>query len=380
MVETRIFGELFDYMMFLKSTYNLTQIFGLLTRYSDWFVCSLEPESASSLKSSLCSRNMEPFELFSPEEEPELDPSTIGAFSSSSFSFTFTKPKKPKKEGQKQSTPSQSLGQDVFNPSKPLTLFKETKVQRKLYVSKICDQKDPNLWQMLVTLLTRMHETTTTSENSSTPIYRYVAEVGPGIKGFQWHSLSPGVSLLEMNFRSFPNRNMKNFYVWENLGHGVSGRAFLVSSKSTASPVVGVMKCFFLQTNEDKETKQKARVQAWDGEAEVWKRVYPNYQCHEVKVFEDRPALLMQYFASIDHTKRKEMVPMVRETLEQNYNKNGLVHGDVQWRNIGQDRAGKVVVYDMGWVKEKKKGEDEGWVDEAIKKLDCDEEESDLEE
>ena len=34
----------------------------------------------------------------------------------------------------------------------------------------------------------------------------------------------------------------------------------------------------------------------------------------------------------------------------------------------------------MGWVKEKKKGEDEGWVDEAIKKLDCDEEESDLEE
>ena len=29
LVETRIFGELFDYMMFLKSSYNLTQIFGL---------------------------------------------------------------------------------------------------------------------------------------------------------------------------------------------------------------------------------------------------------------------------------------------------------------------------------------------------------------
>ena len=271
---------------------------------------------------------MEPFELFSPEEEPELDPLTIGAFSSSSFSFTFTKPKKPKKEDQKQSTPSQSLGQDMFNPSKPLTLFKkETKVQRKLYVLKICDQKDPNLWWMLVTLLTQMHETTMTSENSSTPIYQYVAEVGPGIKGFQWHSLSPGVSLLEMNFGSFPNQNMKNFYVWENLGHGVSGHAFLISSKSTDSPVVGVMKCFFLQTNEDKETKQKAQ----DGEAEVWKRVYPNYQCHEVKVFEDQLALLMQYFVSIDHTKCKEMVPMVRETLEQNYNKNGLVHKDVQW-------------------------------------------------
>ena len=31
MKETRMFGELFDYMMFLKSTYNLTQIFGVLT-------------------------------------------------------------------------------------------------------------------------------------------------------------------------------------------------------------------------------------------------------------------------------------------------------------------------------------------------------------
>ena len=130
-----------------------------------------------------------------------------------------------------------------------------------------------------------MYETMT-SENSST-LYRYVAEVGPGIKGFQWHTLSPGVSLSEMDFRSFPAQNMKNFYVWENLGHGVSGRAFLVSSKSTTSPVVGVMKCFFLQTNDDKEAKQKARVQARDNEVEVWSKVYPNYWCCKVEVFED---------------------------------------------------------------------------------------------
>ena len=267
----------------------------------------------------------------------------------------------------KQCTPSQSLRQDVFTPPKLSTPFKETKVERRLYVSKVYSQKDPMLWRMLVTLLTRMYETMT-SENSSTPIYRYVAEVGPGIKGFQWHTLSPGVSLSEMDFRSFPAQNTKNFYVWENLGHGVSGRAFLVSSKSTMSPVVGVMKCFFSQTNDDKEAKQKAQVQAQDDEAEVWSKVYPNYQCRKVEVFEDRPALLMQYFASIDHSKREEMVPMVRDMLEHNYNKNNLVHGDVQWRNIGRDNKGNVVVYDMGWVKKKEKG-DEAWVEEAIKKL-----------
>ena len=50
MEQTQIFGELFDYMMFLKSTYNIQRVFGILTRYSDWYVCWLEdtPSPASS--------------------------------------------------------------------------------------------------------------------------------------------------------------------------------------------------------------------------------------------------------------------------------------------------------------------------------------------
>ena len=117
MKETRMFGELFDYMMFLKSTYNLTQIFGVLTCYSDWYVCSLEPEPASSqLKSLLCSCNMETFELFSPEEPELLDQLTsFGASSSSSSSsfsssFTFTE-EAMNPVLKKQCTLSQSLHQ-----------------------------------------------------------------------------------------------------------------------------------------------------------------------------------------------------------------------------------------------------------------------------
>ena len=66
--ETRIFGELYDYMMFLKSTYNLTRIFGVLTRYSDWYICSLESDqpASSSPNSSLCSRKMETLDMLSP--------------------------------------------------------------------------------------------------------------------------------------------------------------------------------------------------------------------------------------------------------------------------------------------------------------------------
>ena len=247
-----------------------------------------------------------------------------------------------------------------------MTAPKVAKVERKLFVSEVYKRDDEKLWRMLVTLLTQMHDTTT-SEDPTTP-YQYVAEVGPNIEGFQWKSISPGVSLSSMNFLSIPAPQTKSFYVWENLGHGVSGRAFLVSSKALdRPPIVGVIKCFFSQTK-DKDMKQAAREEARNAEATCWEKVYPNYGHRKVEVFKGRPALLMQFFASIDDSERKEMVSKVRETLEHNYNKKGLVHEDVQWRNIGRDYEGRAVVYDMGRVKEKKKG-DEGWVEKAINKL-----------
>ena len=252
------------------------------------------------------------------------------------------------------------------SPTKPSETPKKTKIEQCLSVSEPYLHSDPKLWWMLVTLLTRMNEMTT-FETPST-LYQYVAEVGPGIKGFQWHSIFPGVSLSEMNFRSFPSRNMKSFYVWENLGHGMSGRAFLASSKSIDSPVMGVIKCFFSKTKGDEKRKKKEQLEARDGEAKVWRQVYPDYQIHEVVIFEDQPALLMQYFSSIDPEKRQGLVQLVQKTLERNYDVNNLVHEDVQWRNIGQDQSGNVVVYDMGQVIEKEVMH-EGWVQKAIEKL-----------
>ena len=61
--------------------------------------------------------------------------------------------------------------------------------------------------------------------------------------------------------------------MWENLGHGVSGQAFLASSKLINSPVMGVIKCFFSKTKGDKKRKKKERLEARDGEAKVWRQV-----------------------------------------------------------------------------------------------------------
>ena len=50
------------------------------------------------------------------------------------------------------------------------------------------------------------------------------------------------------------------------------------------------------------------------------------------------------------------------------YDSKGWFHGDAKWRNIGQVKEKKVVVFDMGQVREKKET-DKGWVQKAIDEL-----------
>ena len=114
--------------------------------------------------------------------------------------------------------------------------------------------------KLFVSVFNQMYST---RDGAEFGVYGFVAEVGNNICGFRWRSINPGVRLADMEFGGFPYENTSNFYVWENLGCGVSGRAFLVSSKSIASPVVGVIKCFFSEGNTGfKEEKQKVREQA----------------------------------------------------------------------------------------------------------------------
>ena len=84
------------------------------------------------------------------------------------------------------------------SPTKPSETPKKTKIEQCLSVSEPYLHSDPKLWRMLVTLLTQMNETTT-FETPST-LYQYVAEVGPGIKGFQWCR----------------QQNPSSFYFWDS--------------------------------------------------------------------------------------------------------------------------------------------------------------------
>ena len=284
----KIFGELFDYMMFLKSTYNLATIVGVLTRYSDWYVCSLDPFSSSS-SSSLSSP---------PRDMNDIEPVTP----------VVPRPSKPTKKDSPPRSPAQSKGHNVFQqPTKKTQGGEHNPVPapRKLFVSQKFVFDDPELWRMLISVFSRMYSTHGGAESG---VYRYVAEVGASFCGFRWRSINPGVRLADMDFTGFPHGNTTEFYVWENLGCGVSGRAFLVSSKSIAPPVVGVIKCFFSGRKGSKEVKRKARLQARDDEFDRWKAVYKNkYKYRKVTVF-DRPAILLQFFSFISGELRRKLM------------------------------------------------------------------------
>ena len=223
---------------------------------------------------------------------------------------------------------------------------------------------DPQLWQMLVSVLSKMND----SQAVPSPGYRYVAEVGPGkeLPGFQWKVLDHCVTTEEMDFAKFPAPNQKYFYVWENLG-GASGRAFFATSTSTFC--VCVIKCFFSRGGNDPKEKKKFREEARNAEFELWQKICgPGFQSRKVVVFNDRPALLMQFFSPIPVGDRSSLLPSVQDALLGDFNKRGWVHEDVKWRNIGQDKEGKVVVFDLGHVREKKETDKE-WVDKAMKGL-----------
>ena len=57
--------------------------------------------------------------------------------------------------------------------------------------------------------------------NEAVPCYRYVAEVGGSLNGFQWRPVDDGGVLSDLDFMGFPHGNTNTFYVWESLGCGV---------------------------------------------------------------------------------------------------------------------------------------------------------------
>ena len=100
-----------------------------------------------------------------------------------------------------------------------------------------------------------------------------------------------------------------------------------------------------------------------DKEKELWEKVHSAH----FKVHREH------WCGKVAQADRNNFVPQVKATLMADFHNRGIVHKDVSWRNIGQyltsDGTSRVVVFDMGSVRDLKDGEGEAWVTDACNKL-----------
>lgn len=164
----------------------------------------------------------------------------------------------------------------------------------------------------------------------------------------------------ELDFNLCISAAVKCFFLWEDLGHGADGRAFLVSGGTKGA--VGVLKFFYT----DPVTKAQH-------EASMWKQVYGHLSLvattvRTVQVM-GQTALLMPWFQC--PIRIQSTLEAVEKTLTNDFMDKGIRHDDVAWRNVGVYRQGgqtKAVVFDMQKVR-CVENEKEDWVTPAVASL-----------
>ena len=155
---------------------------------------------------------------------------------------------------------------------------------------------------------------------------------------------------------------VKNFFLWEDLGTGADGRAFLVTGGSRNA--VGVLKFFFT----DAERKAKHEMQMW---RVAYSHLAPVKKTVRTLQVMGNTALLMPWFQAPERTQSE--LDAIMDTLRNDYVAKGVRHDDVAWRNIGIYRKsdGQIgaVVFDMQRVQSAKQDPQDDWVTRAVESL-----------
>jgi hypothetical protein len=153
------------------------------------------------------------------------------------------------------------------------------------------------------------------------------------------------------------------------LGQGRSGKVYLASDSSGCMFAVKLylydsmtMEYYRVNNNQD-ETEMAMDFR--DDEAEIWKKSYPSFEkaifsCELAGV----PCLAMPYIAPIPTTRRKSLLPNIRNELEK-LAERGLAYrvSELYWHRIGlrTDEEGKehIILVDLESMRKDEQGEEE---------------------
>jgi hypothetical protein len=329
MTHPNIVGEVFDQLTHLRTVFGVREAFGVLTSYKQWRVfwlqdcqeaaAAVEPTRAAALFTTPTKHGHDNTQTPSP---PAVTPS---------------------KRADSHDCQMDAVAIDESSHEEDIS-------ERDLCCSKVFTQEendDGRLYSFLYTVLRKMELSTFLEiDLFQKPLQRAVRILASEVAEWKFVTLIHG-----LQWDRYPRQDASRFCVWDDLGHGGSGRALLVSSLSGA---VCVLKFFFVGSPDD--------------ELRWWQICYPQFQVRKIRVL-GADALQMPHFAVAPRT--EQTLALVKQCLITRFSSRGIIHKDVRWRNLGTvtlDHVTSVVVYDLGDVCGMN-DEDVDWVEKAITSL-----------
>lgn len=330
MTNPNILGEVYDQLVHLHSIFRVDHPFAILTSYEQWRICWLNDNSRAQLT-----------EL--PVSDPFLTPVKSTGESKSGGEHSPPLPQTPSRQ--------QGVGKlqnDNDSDSDEILNFDDDE-NREFCGTDVIEWTDGTLPRVLVSVIEKMIVSKQLLDTEPTVLRLANATTSAWKKAPDRNSLNFGLCI---------GKSVKNFFLWEDLGTGADGRAFLVSGGTKRA--VGVLK-FFHRDAERKASHEEG----------MWKTAYshlaPVSSLRMVTVM-GATALLMPWFQAPKRTKQE--LAAVNLTLTEDFKNRGLCHDDVAWRNVGiyeENGKMKAVVFDMQRVSPIASQED--WVTNAVESL-----------
>jgi hypothetical protein len=340
-----ILGEVYDQLEHLRSIFRVDIPFAILTSYAEWRICWLNEQSSIERAGTDILPEPGPYETPVKKRKHE----TLGK-TQDDMNLEHKKESPPLP-----ATPSRTM------VTKPLHLQKVDAVESDVETDVGTDDNtrvfcgttvmpwhDRSLPVLLASLIKKMM---LAKQDTKPAVLRYANATKSAWK--------KAPKFDDLNFDLCISAAVKCFYLWEDLGHGADGRAFLVSGGTKGA--VGVLKFFYA----DPERKAKK-------EERMWKAVYSQLPTvtSTVRIVQvmGQTALLMPWFQCPERT--QPTLDAVKTTLKEDFMDQGFRHGDVAWRNVGvyydEDGQTKAVVFDMQQVENQT---EEDWVTPAVASL-----------
>lgn len=346
LLEPTVLGELLDQMLLVEGFYGMGPVIGILTTGDEWVV-SWFPVDQQMLeqcdsKADSFSTPLKPISRDGPEHSPPGG------------------------------TPSQKSGcvhtiENVADIPSSVSDQDNSEIDQQMErvlctTEVVCIRTDPN---RVLQLLCRAFQLMAMSHtNHSGKLSRCLLKFHKEISAVTFHPASYEDVLPLVDFNKFPAKNVKNLVALEDLGRGSTGKAWLCVTLTKPRSAVCVLKF------DNKHAKSDKLVH----EREMWALMYPEFSnMIKLEQWSGADALVMPHFATVLEHEREQYKDEVRDVLTRKFMKNGKVHKDVRWRNIGKYRSkdGSIVlvVFDLHDVVNYNVDAHGDWIENALKSL-----------